>query len=187
MVTAEIAKQQLAIHGEVRSQPPSDWSGAYSLPPAVEQFYLDVGPANLTIEGYGNPYFLPCLRDLWSFQAGYRWNGLTGDPIVGWNGEWLVVADEGGDPFIFDQTSGAVLHAYLGEGVWDARETFPDLNTMAACLALVGAIFLKAGHAFLDRDCSIQPKFRALAMARLRELLGSKAEAESVLDELGWH
>jgi len=186
MVTAEIAKRLLALHGEVRRQPPADWTGEFPLPSAVEQFYREVGPANITIEAHGNPYFLPCLADLWKFQSGYRWNGLSCEPIGDWNDDWLVVADEGGDPFIFDRSSGAVLHAYHGEGEWDAGEMFPDLNTMAACLAQLGAIVLESRDEYMEEDCSIRPKFRAFALDRLQELLGTKSNAQAVLGVLGW-
>jgi hypothetical protein len=186
MVTADVAKRLLALHGEVRSQPASDWTGAFPMPPAVERFYQEVGPFNVTIDAHGNPYFLPCLADLWQFQAGYRWNGLSGQPIEDWPDDWLVVADEGGDPFIFARSSGVILHAYHGEGEWDTGEMFPDLITMAACLAQIGAIVLDAGRDYMEEDCSIRPKYRALASARLQELLGAKSDAETVLGVLGW-
>jgi hypothetical protein len=61
---------------------------------------------------------------------------------------------------------------------------FADLNTMAACLAQIGAIVLEAGREYLEKDYSIRPKFRAQASARLQELLGSISEAEAVLGVL---
>ncbi len=186
MVTAEKAKTLLALHGDVRPQPPADWTGSFPIPPGLERFYWEVGPADITIEAHGNPYFLPCLADLWKFQAGYRWNGLSGEPIEDWNDDWLVVADEGGDPFIFARTHGVVLHAYHGEGEWDAAEIFPNLNTMAASLAQIGAIVAEAGNAYMDEDCSIRPAFRALASARLQELIGSRPHTDVVLGLLGW-
>lgn len=186
MFTAEVAKRLLALHGEVRPQPPSDWTGYFPIPAPVERFYQEVGPANITINGHGNPYFLPSLADLWQFQAGYRWNGLSGEPIEDWPDDWLVVADEGGDPFIFVRSSGLVLHACHGEGEWNAGKMFPELNTMAACLAQIGGIVLEAGSELTEEDCSIRPKYRELASACLQELLGSKSEAQAVLGALGW-
>src|SRR5437867_3587372 len=91
------ARRLLAEHGEIRSQPASDWRGPFPLPPDLAMYYDVVGPVDVTIEGYGNPYFLPSLVKLWDFQAGYRWNGLTGEPIPDWNDDWLVVGDEAGD------------------------------------------------------------------------------------------
>lgn len=162
MVTAELAKRLLAVHGEVRPQSTSDWTGSFLIPAAVQRFYSDVGPSNITIQEYGNPYFLPSLGDLWTFQAGYRWNGRNGEPIEDWDDDWLVVADEGGDPFIFTRSSGVVLHAYHGQGVWGPSEMFPDLNTMAACLAQLGLIVCEAGDSFTQEDVRIRPEFRAL-------------------------
>ncbi|MBC8115283.1 MAG: hypothetical protein H7062_12940 [Candidatus Saccharimonas sp.] len=186
MVTAETAKRLLAFHGEVRPQPLADWIGSFVIPSAIERYYREVGPANITIETHGNPYFLPCLADLWKFQTGYRWNGLSGEPIDDWNDDWLVVADDGGDPFIFERTSGAVLHALHGAGEWDAGVIFPDLNTMAACLAQLGAIVAEAGDAYMEEDCSIRPEFRERASALLQKLLGPRLDAEAVLGTLGW-
>lgn len=186
MVTADAAKRLLTLHGELRTQPPSDWTGTFPIPPAVERFYREVGPVNVSIEAHGNPYFLPSLADLWEFQAGYRWNGLSGESIHDWPDDWLVVADEGGDPFILVRSSGLVLHACHGEGEWDARELFPDLTTMAACLALIGGIVLEAGKEYMEEDCSICPKYRELASARMQLLLGSKHDAVAVLEYLGW-
>jgi hypothetical protein len=57
---------------------------------------------------------------------------------------------------------------------------------MAACLAELGAIVLKAGDDFWRKDCSIRPEFRVLAAARLEELLDSKSGAEEILGVLGW-
>jgi hypothetical protein len=186
MVTAELARALLSEHGVVRPQPHNDWSGSFPIPQAVERFYLDVGPANITIANHGNPFFLPSLADLWNFQAGYRWNGSSGDPIANWLDDWLVLADEGGDPFIVERSSGVVLHTYHGEGKWDTVAIFPDLNSMAACLAELGAIVRRAGDAFLDLDYSIRSEFRQSALARLTDLLGSTSDARAVLDSLGW-
>ena len=183
----EMAKRLLERHGVIRSQPPSDWCGSFDLPPAVALFYWDVGPANIAIEGYGNQYFLPSLTDLWQFQAGYRWNGIDGTRIEGWKDEWLVVADEGGDPFIFDMTSGVVLHAFHGEGVWDAIELFPDLNAMGACLAQLGAIVNEFRNSYLDADHFIRREFRELASTRVHDILGSLSAATLVLARLGWN
>ncbi len=186
MVNADTAKRLLALHGRVRPQAASDWTGSFPIPPAVERFYREIGPESGTIKTHGNAYFLPRLSDLWKFQAGYRWNGLSGELISDWDDDWLVVADEGGDPFIFARASGKMLHAYHGEGEWDAGEMFPDLNTMAACLADLGAIVLEAGVAYMEEDCSIRPEFRSLASARLAELLDSKNGADRILGILGW-
>ena len=85
MVAAERARELLARHGVVQSQPPDDWTGIFPLPASVERFFQEVGPADITIEDYGNPFFLSRLAALWEFQAGYRWNKLTGQAIEDWD------------------------------------------------------------------------------------------------------
>ena len=109
------ARKLLAAHGELRPQPASDWIGTFPLPPALAEFYQAVGPAELTIDAYGNPYVLPSLADLWEYQAGYRWNGLNGEPMPEWKDNWIVVAGDGGAAFIFDRDSSKVLYAPHGE------------------------------------------------------------------------
>jgi hypothetical protein len=186
MVAAQRVKELLSMHGVVRPQPADDWTGRITLPGSVERFFREIGPVDITIESYGNPFFLPRLAALWEFQRGYRWNGSTGQPIDEWDEDWLVVADEGGDPFILSRASGRVLHAVHGTGVWGPEEMFPDLNTMAACLGQLGAVVVSAGEGFTDEDCLIRPEPREQAIDGLVLLFGSRSEAEAILERLGW-
>lgn len=186
MVAAERARELLSIHGIVRPQPPDDWTGILPLPAPLQRFFQEVGPADITIESYGNAFFLPRLATLWQFQGGYRWNGLTGQPIGDWSDDWLVIADQGGDPFILSRASGRVLHAVHGTGVWEPGEMFADLNTMAACLGHLGAVAVSAGRALTDEGCLIRPEYRDQALDGLRRLLSSASAAESILGTLGW-
>jgi hypothetical protein len=186
MATAEQARQLLSLHGPLQSQPPSEWSGPFALPAYIERFYREVGPLDVCVPSYGNSFFLPSLSRLWPFQAGYRWNGLSGEPIPGWKDDWLVVADQGGDPFILSRSSGVVLHDQHGRGAWDPSEIFPDLETMAACLGQLGAVVVSAGEGFTDEDCRIRAEFHAEALAGLRRLVGLPMDAKSILEALGW-
>jgi hypothetical protein len=173
MVKPEVAKRLLALHGTLRPQPPSDWSGPFPLPPDIEEFYREVGPSDISIRDHGNPYFLPRLAHLWRFQAGYRWDGISGEGVDDWSDNWFMVVAQGGDPFIYERTSGVVLHAFCGEGHWDPKEVFPDLVSMAACLAQIGAMVAEAGVSYMHEDFSVRPEFRKLVSARLQELPGS--------------
>jgi hypothetical protein len=186
MISSERVRQLLSLHGDLQPQSPADWAGVFPLPVSLKRFYQEVGPANVTIESYGNPFFLPQLRELWEFQAGYRWDGLTGEPAKDWDVEWLVVADQGGDPFILSLASEKVLHDAHGRGVWEPGELFPDLSAMAACLAQLGVVVNSAGKDFTDEESRIRPEHREYALAGLRELLGTTVDAECVLKVLGW-
>ena len=184
MVTSSFARELLELHGNCMPQDASEWVGNIPLPDPIAAFYREVGPIDITIEGFGNPTSIPRLSKLWEHQAGYRWNGLTGEAIDDWDNNWIVVAFEAGDPYI--HSNGRVLHAQHGAGVWEPSEIFPDLNTMAACLATLGAVILNAGDEFTDDDCRIRPEFRAAALARLAEILGRKSAAEIVIEIAGW-
>jgi hypothetical protein len=98
-----------------RSQAVVDWQGEFPLPAAVSEYFSGFGPVDIQINAYGNRYFLPSLAHLWSYQIGYRIHGVTGKRIEDWNDDWVVIADEGGDPFIFSRSKGVVLHAFHGE------------------------------------------------------------------------
>ena len=179
-------RELLRVHGSVEQQDSADWKGLFPLPGALAAFYRDVGPVDITIEGYGNPTYLPSLAHLWEHQAGYRWNGATGEPIPEWNDDWIVVADEGADPFIFSIADGAILYAHHGTGSWDADRLYANINAMAACMATLGGVVLDAGDTFTDENSNINPEHRASAVARLTELLGDAREAEIIVETAGW-
>ena len=183
--TASQARELLAHHGTCSAQIADDWTGEIPIPDDIARFYAEVGPRDIEIVGYANPTFIPSLSELWNRQAGYRWNGLTGEPIADWPDSWIVVADEGADPYIFDSDTRRVLFAQHGTGEWDAGEIYPDLNTMAACIATLGIVISEADD-FTDDDFLVQPKYRDMAVARLTDLLGITTEAEAIVTTAGW-
>lgn len=184
LLTTDRIRELLLRHGTCQSQPATDWEGDIPLPDAIAQFYRDIGPMNVIVEGYGNPTFLPSLAKLWSRQAGYRWHGRTLERIANWHDDWIVIADEGADPYIFHD--GKILFANHGTGGWDPDEIYPDINTMAACIATLGEVRLDAGEDFTDDDSIIRPKFIDEAIQKLTAILGDKASAEAKLQTSGW-
>jgi hypothetical protein len=185
LTSAAWVKEALAVHGAVAPQPASDWGGRGDLPNSVAGFYQQVGPVNITIPGYGNPYFLPSLNQLWEHQMGYSYLP-DGEPITDWPSDWLVVADEGGDPFIHAGPSGQILHDLHGQGVWEPEFLFDDIYQMAGCLALIGTVVVDAGEDLTDEESFITPGYLARARDRLTWHLGSLERAAHVLGQLGW-
>ena len=171
MVNAEQARAMLAGHGRLRPQSAEDWAGDFPLPSAVADFYREVGPVNLTIEVGGTPVFLPRLSKLWKHQDGYRFVGRKRQREEAWPEDWLVVGDQGADPLIFSRSSGEVLLAEHGAGEWEAERLFPDLNTMAACLAVAGK--------------STSGERRPALRDELAGLLGQPTLADRVLSAMG--
>lgn len=168
------------------SQSAELWRGDFPLPPAVADYYADLGASDVEIDASGNPIFLPGLARLWTYQIGYRFHGLTGERIADWDDDWLVVADAGADPFIFSRGSGGILHAFHGEGVWEPTELFADLPAMATAFAVLGEIVRNAGDDFTDDDCLIKERFVVAAKAELSRVLNSENQAQTVLGALGW-
>jgi len=185
MATSEQARTLLSRHGVCVPQNAADWCGDVELPDDVRRFFAEVGPRNVEVVGYGNPTTLSSLALLWDRQAGYRWNGRTNERIADWPEHWFVIADEGADPYIFDAESRRVLFAHHGMGSWDADEVYPDLNTMAACIATLGSVIMDADE-FTDDDCVIHPDCIDEAVRRLTELLASSSAAEAIVATAGW-
>ena len=170
----------------LRPQTADGWTGEYPLPAAVATYYAELGPDDLSIRGYGNGYYLPALAGLWAYQTGYRTHGHTGESITAWDEEWLVVGDEGADPFIFSRERGAVLLARHGEGRWQPQELFHDLAEMATTLAILGEIVTTAGKSLTDTDGLIQARYPEEAQRRLTSVAGSPERATAILGALEW-
>jgi hypothetical protein len=201
LASIEQARAALASHGALAPQPAADhWHGDIPLPAAIAAFYEQVGPlgewinervehAGLTVPTTGNPFSIPALSRLWAPQAGYRWHGITGERIADWPDHWLVVADQGADPFIFDLRTGAIQFAMHGTGAWQEDEPlFADILEMAACLGTIGQVWEEAGDGiFTDEDdCVVDPVHRERLVERLAPLLGSADAAEDLADVFGW-
>lgn len=169
-----------------RPQPASDWRGEIPLPPAVVEYFGELGPVDVWIRGYGNPYFLPSLAKLSAHQTGYRTHGLTHERLHDWDDNWLVIADEGGDPFIFSRSEGVILHAYHGEGVWEPDQMFDSLVEMVTTFAIIGDIVVSAGRGLTDDDSMILPLYREAARTRIGEFLRSDERADALVLSLGW-
>lgn len=179
-------RELLGNHGDLTWQDEVAWSARIPLPDDLATFYREVGPVDITIEGYGNPTFIPSLQRLWDFQAGYRWHGNSGELLDSWNPDWLVVASEGGDPYIYSMADRQILFAHHGQGHWDPAPCFSNINQMVACLAEIGNVVLSAGGDLTDEDSYIRPKYRAAAIERLMAIVGDAETAESLIKQAGW-
>lgn len=193
-LSPEAIREVLARFGALRPQPSSDWTGEADLPPSLARYYADVGPhgedgpagpEGIVIPTHGNEFRLPPLRGLWDMQAGYRWNGRTGERLADWRDEWLVVADQGGDPFILDRTAGAILHARHGGGAWEPEPIFADVFQMAMALGTFGIVYREAGDDLYDADFNIRPVWQETMRARLAPIL-EPGEGETVAALLDW-
>src|SRR5262249_39248685 len=136
--------------------------------------------------GYGNSYFLPRLSRLWDFQAGYRYHAKSGTKLLGWHDDWLVIASEGGDPFIFLQDTEKILYAHHGIGLWEPNDLFNDLPLMVISPAILGVIKITARQDFNDPESNIKEQYQIEAKQRINSISQSLVETNKILSSLGW-
>jgi hypothetical protein len=168
------------------SQSSDLWQGNFSLPDELAEYYRDLGVFDLNIEGYGNPFFLPRLEKLWSYQSGYRFHGITNEPLEGWDDDWIVIADAGADPLIFSRKNGSILFDYHGQGRWNPSQLFSDLSSMVTSFLVLGEIVVNAGEEFTNENSDINESYIISAKEQLGKVLNSKIDAETLLDTFGW-
>lgn len=188
----------LAPWGELRPQPASDWQGTVPLPEALADFYAQVGPwgetyhaqvgpTGVSLDIGGNPVDIPPLHKLWQLQAGYRWNAVDGEPLADWSEHWLVIADQGADPFILDIASGEVLFAFHGAGAWAPKRLAATLDTAFGALATMANSMAELGDDAFDDSDELLATARTAVAAALAGYLGSADRAAQFLDVLEWY
>lgn len=170
---------------ELRSQQGNDWSGPFELPGAVGLMYRELGPVHTTVPAYGNDVFFPALAELWSFQAGYRWHGLTAEDLPDWPDQLLVVANSGGDPIAVDRANNTVLFALHGTGDWQFEHLSNSLLDVVLGLGLLGSIVHEAGPNLCDDDSLVLPKYVDHALRSLNDLVGASTAAR-LIQWAGW-
>lgn len=185
----ELANNLLNQHFPDKSAPQSisDWNGPFPLHPDLIEFYDAFGPLDLSLPTYGNDYFLPRLSSLWQYQQGYRWNALTGEMLPDWADEWLVIADQGADPFIFSRTTGAILFDQHGNGVWSPTDIFPNLEAMSNCLLTLASLVKSIGKQSLTNEQGyVKTAYQAEAIQQLNPIWPSPTQINQALTLLGW-
>ena len=169
----------------IRNQFVEDWTGPFPLPTQIATYYAEIGPAELEIWGYGNPWYVPSLARLWDLQAGYRYHPDTNEDFDDWKDNWLVVAYDGGDPYIFDTNTEIILHDLHGQGVWNPKPLFRDLGEMISVFAVLGGVGSRAGEGLTD-DGGIRRKYLEEASLALQTILGNEGRRIAMLERLGW-
>jgi hypothetical protein len=169
----------------LHAQSAEDWTGPFPLPSKIATYYAEIGTAQLEIWAYGNPWYLPSLAQLWDLQAGYCYHPETNERYDEWKDNWLVVAYDGGDPYIFDTDTEIILHDLHGQDLWNPKPILQDLGEMIAVFATLGCIGSRAGDSLTDVR-GMSPKFLEEASLALRGILGNEGRAVAVLERLGW-
>ena len=162
-------------------QEASDWQGPFMLPEEVMEYYREFGPSDVAMEHMGSTVFMPSLSRLWEHQGGYRYNLNTKEVFPDWDDDWLVIADEGADPFIYVRSSGQIFHDWHGGGSWDPKFFCENLETVVTVLATSCDIVHSAGGIYAELD-----DWYPRAVSRFSELLGNEIDAKEMMGKLGW-
>lgn len=191
MFTAATLRTLLEPFGQLRPQQASEWTGQNSLPAAIAEFYLHVGPlgetyyekvgpVGCTLTVGGNPVCIPPLSKLAALQAGYAWSESPEHTLEDWGPNWLVIAEQGGDPFIYDKATGHVLFAFHGAGKWDPVFFAKDLNTAIGALATVSTSYCALDEDYFDDEAVVERGLQRIK-GDLAVALGSHTEAQRML------
>lgn len=185
-MTSDIYIPSLSSIADCSPQPREDWTGDIPLPQALAKFYADNGPADVALPWIGNDIWLPSLKHLWQTQAGYRWHAITGALIEDWPNSWIVIAQMGGDPFVYDSTNGQILYAMAGAGSWSGAErVFDSLDSCISTLAALSHLRTQSDD-FFDNDFNIAPQYLAAALRIVTQITGAAPQAEGILRRLSW-
>ena len=127
----------------------------------------------------------PKLKGLWKYQEGYRWEGNTKKPVADWDDDWLVIADQGADPFILSRKTGKVLFANAGEGEWSPDEVFDNVAQMAVTLAAVSDLQSALWDQHEDDDADPDTAQRKAILDLLQPYYASRKAAQNALVDQG--
>ena len=197
-MTIEALKQLLAPAGKLEPQPATDWQGDMPLPQVLADFYANIGPmgntyyahigpVGLSFDVGGNPVSLPPLAKLWALQAGYRWHGITGERLPNWLDHWLVIAEQGGDPFILDILTNEVLFAFHGANGWAPQLLAPNLETAISGIATVASVMAALDENAHDEDSNIKPETRTTVNQALTHYFKDATLAQAFLSAWQWY
>lgn len=169
----------LGRFGACAPQPAADWTGDIALPDEIVRFYREVGPlgerekrgfSGVTVPSHGNDFWFPPLARLWQEQSGYRWDGRTKERLAAWPHDWIVVADQGADPLVYDAASGTVSLLLHGAGSWEAGWAFSGtLTEVVGTIALFGALVEDAGADCYTPDFDLDPAWLTQATRTLTD------------------
>lgn len=178
-------RQLVSRFGTCSPQPTSDWQGDIPLPDEIARFYQEVGPLGergrkgyegVTFPGHGNDIYLVPLARLWKEQASYRWDGRTGEPIDEWPSQWIVLAWEGVDAYIFDDETKSMLFALSGGWPDDVHPIGGGPAEVVGALALFRLRYEEAGDDALTADYELRPEWVESVRKELIEEFGPAGE-----------
>ncbi len=167
----------------------SQWAGQYALPDELLEFYkiFKFPKRGMAFPGVGNSYNVYSLDSLFSRQDGYAYSGKPQQPITGWHPNWIVIADEGADPFIYDTNKKCVLSDMHGQGKWEPSYFCDTPYEMLWAFSVFSFILLNANNNFLEWDEDFDPNaiYYYKALEHLTNGIGDNEKSKALLYNIG--
>lgn len=162
------------------------------LPPALADFFREVGPLGeddphrggtpgrvprcVDFNCGGNDIFVPRLADLWKAQDAFAWDFRRDEPIEGWPPNWLAIATEGSDAYVYDSDADAMRFVFAGAEVEDAYDIAGTPGDVIGALALYAIRLEEAGDSAMNEDFEIDPTWVATVRTELQAAFGDTAD-----------
>lgn len=169
-------------------QPKANWMGDKPLPGELADMYASFGPVDIRFHFYPADLTIPQLRKLWSLQAGYAFDGATGEPYANWPETWTVVGRAGDTCiYVYDSEQDKVLQAKYKRLRWKGKVVFESLGEYCVTVVALAKVCKELGDAVVDADGNMTPDAADKALLELFELMGRDIDrAEGVLVRMGW-
>ncbi|MBN2910320.1 SMI1/KNR4 family protein [Polycladomyces sp. WAk] len=114
-------------------------------------WYRKCAPRIEELDFGGNPIHLYEPEELVDLQINFSHDLYCMKKNPDWKEDWIVIADKGLDPFIFDQKTEKIYHALHGQGHIRLREIAPCLEDFIETLSILTEIcYLKYHGQFLN-------------------------------------
>ncbi|MED5371804.1 MAG: hypothetical protein VX899_12360 [Myxococcota bacterium] len=169
-------------------QPKANWMGEKPLPGEIADMYASFGPVDLRLSYYPADLTVPQLRKLWGLQAGYAFDGATGELYANWPENWTVVGRAGDECiYVFNEEDGKVHQAKYKRLRWKSKPVWDSLGEYCVTVVALSKVCKELGPALVDADGKLTPDAADKALLELFELMGRDIDrAEGVLVRMGW-
>jgi hypothetical protein len=146
-------------------------------------WYRNAAPIDLYIPWHGNDLFLYDPRKLVEYQQGYRWRlGNREKTDYGWQQNWVVIGDIGGDPIIADisEEETPIYFALHGASAWQPKIIAPSLRLFLSALIIWLNIVKKYENSITEEDGSLLRRVKSDMEFQLSSIL-SRSQIENLM------
>lgn len=141
------------------------------------KWYKDHAPRMGELDFGGNPIQLYEPEEIVEVQVNFSHDLESMQSNPEWQNDWIVIADNGLNPFILDKKKENLYHVWHGQGAINLREIAPSLEGFIETLnVLCEVCYLKYEGQFLNDEWEFDKKI----LREIEKKLGAILPNESV-------